>query len=94
MFQIRALSSAQPIDHVARKYRAEKAPGASKGHWEFRSFTKGPNIAFGDTKDPERLREKKSIGKLFLSRMIILCRNSISFRLDQQGRNEIINKPP
>ena len=38
--------------------RAEKAPGANKGHWKFRSFTKGPNSAFGDTKDTERLRKK------------------------------------
>ena len=40
--------------------RAEKAPGANKGHWKFRSFTKGPNSAFGDTKDTERLRKKKT----------------------------------
>ena len=39
--------------------RAEKALGANKGHREFRSFTKGPNSAFGDTKDTERLRKKR-----------------------------------
>eukprot|EP00116_Pleurobrachia_bachei_P007732 sb/3467994/ len=37
----------------------EKALGANKGHWEFRSFTRGPILAFGDTKDAERLREKR-----------------------------------
>ena len=42
--------------------RAKRALGANKGHWEFRSFTKGPNIAFGDTTDAERLRKKSIKG--------------------------------
>ena len=46
--------------------RAEKVLGANKGHWEFRSFIEGSKLAFGDTKDAERSREKKSKGGVML----------------------------